>query len=371
GWILGRRVPTGELLLRAGALLETAYDVAELAPLLAQLVHDSLGLRWVRITVLLDERTPQLGEIVGTAGAAGTAGSEPAGVLDLSHAGETLGRMEYGAKSRGVVTPEDEALLVGMARQAGLAIRNARLSADLAGKVEETRSQAAEIVASRARLVTAQDDERRRLERDLHDGAQQQIVAVMAKLRMVRNRLARAEVPEAPGVSELLAELQDDTRLLLDELRELAHGIRPPVLADRGLVEALETRAARLPLSVQIQADEAARTARYADDIEGCAWFAVNEAIANAIKHADAAAVVIAVDELDDRLLVVVADDGVGFAAADPTAVRRGRGLANLQDRVEALDGRLAVTSRPGAGTRISIELPAQRAVPAGSSMSR
>jgi signal transduction histidine kinase len=205
--------------------------------------------------------------------------------------------------------------------------------------------------------VSAQEVERRRLERDLHDGAQQEIVALMAKLRLARNRLSRGD---QVGLDELLDEVQADARSLLEELRELAHGIRPPVLADRGLVGAIEARAARLPIDVAIAADPALRAARYDDDVEGAAWFAVSELCANALKHSGASRLVITVEEARGRLHVTVTDDGCGIPQQ-----RTETGLRGLRDRLEALDGRLRVTGRPGEGTQVGVSLPARRRIAA------
>ena len=350
-WAYGERVSGYDLLFRVGAALEHAYDLGELAPRLAEMVREGLGVRWARVRVAL---TPGLMETLGEAG-------EPIGAcarsMPLVHAGILVGTLDCGPRIGGVLTAADDDVLSGLARQAALAVHNARLAAELAGRLDEIGVQASELTASRERLVSAQDVERQRLERDLHDGAKQEIVALMAKLRMARNRLARGE---ESGLGELLEELQGDARTVLDDLRELAHGIRPPVLSDQGLVRAIEARAARLPLDVTIEAEPAMAGTRFADEVEGAAWFVVSEACANALKHSGAARLVISLRTAGGRLVLRVDDDGCGIAAAAAAV-----GLRPLRDRVAALGGTLAVTGRPGSGTTVEAVLPARARTPA------
>ena len=353
-WAFGQRVGGYDVMAQVGTALEHAYDLEALAPRLAEMVRDGLGLRWVRVVLTLDPALPDETECLGQAG---EVEGPMARSVPLVHAGTDVGRLECGERVDGVLTAADDAVLLDLARQAGLALHNARLGAELAGRLVEIRTQAAELTASRTRLVQAQEVERRRLERDLHDGAQQEIVALMAKLRLARNRLGRGD---QDGLDDLLDELQGDARGLLDDLRELAHGIRPPVLADRGLVGAIEARASRLPLDVAIEASPAVRDARYDDAVEGAAWFAVSELCANALKHSGAQQLVISLAEQDQQLLLRVSDNGCGIPVQ-----RAAEGLRGLRDRVEALGGRLEVSGTPGAGTAVRVLLPARRRVEA------
>lgn len=199
------------------------------------------------------------------------------------------------------------------------------------------------------RLVRAEEAGRRRIERDIHDGVQQELVALIAKLRLARNQLQRD-----PALAErTLGELQADARQALQDLRELARGIHPPLLSDHGLLAAVEARTARLPLEVSVEPDGVAGV-RYAPEVEGAAYFLVCEGLANALKHAQARRVAVRLAEQECRLCVEVADDGRGF---DPEATA-GSGLRGLADRVEALGGTLRVLSRPAEGTRLAAELP-------------
>ncbi len=350
-WAFGSRVGGRDVVTQVGTALEHAYDLAELLPRLAATVRGGLGVTWAQVHVALGAGAPEVSECLGSDGER-PAGQAAARSLPLLHAGEEIGRLECGERADGVLTPADDEVLGSLVRSVALAVHNARLAAELAGRLAEIGRQADELSASRARLVTAAESERRRLERDLHDGAQQEIVALLAKLRLARNRLARGD-GDLDGVLE---EVSGDAQGLLEELRELAHGIRPPVLADRGLVGALEARAARLPVDVEILADPAVAASRYDDDVEGAAWFAASELCTNALKHSGASRLRLSLGEEGGVLRLVVGDDGTGLpAAAD------GSGLRGLRDRVEALGGRLHVDSRPGGGTSVAVELPARR----------
>ncbi|MDP8928979.1 MAG: response regulator, partial [Actinomycetota bacterium] len=185
-----------------------------------------------------------------------------------------------------------------------------------------------------------------RIERNIHDGIQQEIVALTARLSLARNQLRR----DASLADTTLAQLQAEARQTLDNMRELAHGIHPPVLTDRGLLEAIEARAGRLPLGVTIEADATMRGARFPGAVEGAAYFLVSEAMANTLKHASAARVLVRLRLVEGGLQVEVCDDGVGF---DSAAVK-GSGLTGLRDRVEATGGILRIASTPGEGTRLT-----------------
>jgi signal transduction histidine kinase len=234
---------------------------------------------------------------------------------------------------------ERRALLTSAGAAARLALENERLQAEL-------RMQLKELRASRARIVQAGDHERRRLERNLHDGAQQRLLSLGLALQLARARLG----PESNGAAELLAEADAELRAALDELRELARGIHPAILTEQGLGAALRTLAERSPVAVNIVDIP---TDRLPAQVAAAAYFLVSEALANVAKHAHASRVHVSVVRLDRRVLVNVDDDGVGNA--DPS---RGSGLRGLADRVHALDGELIVDSPPGGGTHIHAEIP-------------
>jgi signal transduction histidine kinase len=232
---------------------------------------------------------------------------------------------------------EQQALLRSAGAAARLALENERLQAEL-------RAQLAEVRASRARIVHAGDDERRRVERDLHDGAQQRLLGIRLALQLARGRLADG----GATVDELLAEADAEVVGALEELRALARGIHPAILTEEGLAPALAALARRAPVPVEVTV----RRERLPAPIESTAYFVAAEGLANVAKHAHASRASIEVTSANGRIAVEVADDGVGGADA------AGAGLRGLRDRVEALDGRLEVESPAGGGTRISAAIP-------------
>jgi signal transduction histidine kinase len=257
--------------------------------------------------------------------------------------GELLGALSFERGRDDPVTPHERALLAEMAGQASLVLGNARLRERLRVRVEELRS-------SRQRLVAAQNDARRRLERNLHDGAQQQLVALKVKLGLARTIAAKEEAGEQ--VIELLEGLSASADEAVDSLRTLARGIYPPLLEAEGLGRALVAQARRCPVPVSV---EATSVRRYAPQVEATVYFCVLEALRNAVTHADAGEVAVTVEDRDGRLTFCVADDGSGF---DPDAREPGLGLTNMGDRLDALGGSMTVDSRLGAGTRVTGAIP-------------
>jgi signal transduction histidine kinase len=251
----------------------------------------------------------------------------------VRHQGELLGVIGVRKPPGQALTPAGTKLLEDLASQAGLVLRNVRL-------IEELRT-------SRQRLVTAQDEERRRLERDLHDGAQQRIVAIALVLRMARG-LVDPEMDAALG--QRLDQASEELTRALSELREFARGIHPAILTELGLVPALQSLAERSTVPATV---EATIDGRLPAPVEATAYFVVSEALANVGKYAKATAVTVRADALNGMLSLEIADDGVG--GADPS---RGSGLRGLGDRVAAVDGTLGVESQPGAGTRLTVRIP-------------
>jgi signal transduction histidine kinase len=347
-WVFGARLDGYEVLTRFGAMLETSPGPADLLPRLAAAIRDGLGLQWARVRLDLPA-----GGSLPTAGAAGVEpgdAPEAALIVPLIHAGTVLGRIECGDRRDGPLLEEDRRLLANLAGQAATAAHNLHLTAELSDRLDLIRRQATELTASRARVAQTQDAERQRIQRDLHDGVQQDLVALTANLALARERLRRGD----PRADESLAELQRDMRDLLGQLRDFAHAIHPPVLADQGLLEAIEAQAARLPLEVVIEADPALRGVRYPAQVETATWYVVSEALTNAVKHAQARRVHVALAQPDGHLAVEVRDDGCGF----DQATMRGIGLASLADRMAIVDGALRIDSSPGRGTTLRAEVP-------------
>jgi signal transduction histidine kinase len=270
--------------------------------------------------------------------------------VEVRQQGELLGALSVTKRRGEALTPIEQKLVDDLAHQAGLVLKNVGLSADLRARLDELR-------ASRQRLVSAQDVERRRLERDLHDGAQQHLVALKVKLGLAEMLLLR-DPTKAAGI---LGQIKGDADEALETLRDLARGIYPPLLADKGLVVALESQVRKAMVPVRV---ESAGVARYAQDIEATVYFCVLEALQNVQKYAGASQVVVRLRASTDpaTLTFEVEDDGTGFETA---TARKGAGLTNMNDRVDALGGTVQVMSHPGAGTRVSGDLRVQESVPA------
>ena len=250
-------------------------------------------------------------------------------VVEVRDRGELLGALSVAMPPSDPMNPSKERLVRDLASQAGLVLRNVRL-------VEELR-------ASQRRLVTAQDQERRRLERNIHDGAQQQLVALS-----VKTRLARDLTPRDPGkAAEMLTQIDAEIQKTLEDLRDLARGIYPPLLVDKGLGAALDAQARRSLVPTTVKADT---IGRYPPELEAAVYFSCLEALQNVAKYADASSATVTLTQSNGQLTFEVADDGSGF---DPEAVRSGTGLQGIADRLSALHGELTIRSEPGAGTRV------------------
>jgi signal transduction histidine kinase len=234
---------------------------------------------------------------------------------------------------------EEPKLVEAVAAAARLSLQNARLHAEVSAQLEKVKE-------SRSRIVAAADEERRRIERDIHDGAQQRLVALALELRSAQRRLGEDVDPELQALLESTA---DELQVAVDELRELAQGIHPGVLVQGGLAAALEALAGRSPVPVTVESTQD----RLAPEVEGTAYFVASEALANVVKHSGATKARIRATHANGTLVVEVEDDGVGGAAS-----RNGSGLRGLADRVEAQGGSLRIESAPGSGTRIVGEIP-------------
>jgi signal transduction histidine kinase len=257
----------------------------------------------------------------------------------VRHQDELLGALTITNARGHTPRPAEEKLLNDLAAQAGLVLRNVGLTAELLARLDDLQ-------ASRQRLVSAQDEERRRLERDLHDGAQQHLVGLKVKLH-----LASRQASETP-LREALISLQADADEAIEALRALAHGIYPPLLAELGLAAAIEAHARKAPIEVAVEADG---VGRYSEATEAALYFCCLEALQNVTKYAGASHAVVRLAHLDGKLNLAVSDDGAGF---DPAAAASGAGLQNMSDRVEALGGVLSIVSAPGRGTTVIASLP-------------
>jgi signal transduction histidine kinase len=380
--VYGERSAPDEALRSFGARLSRAIPLEELLLQLAESLHKTMALDaaevWTGGEGVLERAAsvpdrgpgrllvdPAEAPVVARAGVSGRAwlaiwlpslldGHRDAAVrvAPVTHSGELLGLLVVARRADERFGEEDERVLAELARQVGLALHNVRLDSALQASLDELRHKAEELQASRARIVVAADAERRRIERDLHDGAQQRLVALAVKLRLAR-RLVDADLDQARG---MLDELRDEVKDAVEELRSLAHGIYPPLLLDQGLAAALGSAAQRATIPTRV---EAGPIGRYPADLEAAAYFCCLEALQNAMKHAgpEATAVIRAWEE-DGALRFAVTDDGAGFDAATNAG---GTGFVNMADRLGAIGGTLRVESTPGGGTSVLGTVPLAR----------
>jgi signal transduction histidine kinase len=356
--VYGKRAAPYDVLSGFSEQMSETYATEELLPRMARVLAEGTGAAraevWLRVGVELRRAAAWPGEAT-TSDPRRVAGDVMPRMPDADravavlHQGELLGALTVIKRAGESLTPIEDKLISDLALQAGLVLKNVGLTAELVTRLEELR-------ASRQRLVAAQDTERRRLERDLHDGLQQELVAMLAKIRIARNQAAR----DPQAVDAPLEELHQEIRQALKDLRELAKGIHPPILSDRGLLKAIEARVAHLPIGVTVEADDGLASSRYPEEIEGAAYFFVCEGLANVLKHASAKETTIRLSSVNGSLQVEMIDDGRGFDAARVTR----SGLSGLEDRIEAVGGTLSIISRLEGGTRITARLPARRASP-------
>ena len=264
----------------------------------------------------------------------------PLSAIEVRHRDETLGALSVRMPANDPMDPTKERLIRDLAGQAGLVLRNAALIDDLK--------------ASRQRLVAAQNEERRRIERNIHDGAQQQLVALAVRLKLADSLIGSDEA----RAHAMLADLQAETNQALEDLRDLARGIYPPLLADRGLGAALQGQARKSTVPIAVEADG---IGRYPQETEAAVYFSCLEALQNIAKYAGASHATIHLAQADGALTFEIADDGVGF---DPATASRGSGLQGIADRLAALGGTVEIRSAPGGGTTVSGIVPTEREGP-------
>jgi signal transduction histidine kinase len=348
--VYGKRATPYEVLSEFSAHVAETYAAEDVLPRMARVLQEGTGAE--QATVWL-----RSGEQLRPAAASppSSNGLEPVRIdgsllpeiggadrtVAVQHQGDLLGALTVTKRRGESLTPVEQKLLEDLASQAGLVLKNVGLTQELLQRLDELR-------ASRQRLVTAQDDERRKLERNLHDGAQQHLVAFKVKLGLAK--LLAGKDPEKARAAVL--QLKADADDALETLRDLARGIYPPLLADKGLVAALESQARKATVPVAV---EAGNISRYSQEIEAAVYFCVLEALQNVQKYAHAKQVTVCVEESDGALNFAVEDDGTGFDAA---LIKKGSGLTNMRDRLDALGGGVRIQSGPDAGTRVHGHLP-------------
>ncbi len=342
--VYGRRASPYEVLTEFSHRMAETYStqdvLARMAGLLQRATGASTSTVWLRVGTEFRPAAiwPADGETSPTFPARGDTMPPLPGDLaaEVRDQGELLGALAVSMPANDPLDPGRERIVRGLAGQAGLVLRNVRL-------IEELR-------ASRQRLVTAQDHERRKLERDIHDGAQQQLVAMAVKLRLADSMVDR----DPTKARELLGQLQTETNEALQDLRDLARGIYPPLLADKGLGAAVEAQARKSPVPVQVVTDG---IGRFPQDVEAAVYFCVLEGLQNAIKHGEPTSARISMEAINGRLTFEITDDGKGF---DRSQVASGTGIQGMIDRLDAIGGSVEVRSEPGEGTTITGRVPAR-----------
>jgi signal transduction histidine kinase len=348
--VYGKRASPYEVLSAFSERVAGTYSVEDVLPRMATLLGQGTGAHdavvWLRVGTELrpsaswgmngDEpgaialRDGELPDFIGASK-----------VAAVRHRDELLGALTVTKPPNDPLTVAEDKLVEDLAAQAGLVLRNVRLTEELRANLEELR-------ASRQRLVTAQDGERRRIERNIHDGAQQQLVALAVQARMAESLAGKDPERER----ELLHMVQRGLQDALEDLRDLARGIYPPLLADQGLAAALEAQARRSPVPVAVEPEG---IGRYAQEAEAAVYFCVLEALQNVAKYAEASSATVRLRASAGELRFEVEDDGRGF---DPAATGYGTGVQGMVDRLAALGGELEVLSEPGRGTTVVGRLP-------------
>jgi signal transduction histidine kinase len=345
--VYGKRATPYEVLSEFSDKVATSFAAEDVLPRMAQILASGTGASSARVWLRFGEELrpaaswPGNGSVPPVAvedGRPGGFGQGEDGV-EVRHLGELLGALSVTMPPNDPMNPSKERLVRDLAAQAGLVLRNVRL-------IEELR-------ASRRRIVTAQDERAKQLERNLHDGAQQQLVALGVQLSLAR-RLAERDAPEMASTFDTLQQATTDA---LENLRDLARGIYPPLLADQGLVVALDGQARKAALPVEVEGEG---IGRYPQEVEAAVYFCCLEALQNVAKYANASSASIRLADRDGTVTFEISDDGTGF---DPERTPLGTGLQGMKDRVEALGGSLIVDSSPGAGATVGGSIPSRASV--------
>lgn len=350
-----------DVLSRFSETVTGGYATEELPARMSMVLAQGTGAQWAQVWLTVGDRLTLAATWPAHAEAdlqppypqpdARDATGERRRALTVRHGGQVLGVLRLQERPGLPLTSVEERLFTGLAAQAGLVLRQAALRAELAAQHEELVARAAELNASRDRVIETQDAERRRLERDLHDGAQQHLVALAVNLRLAETMAARS--PER--VARVLAEQADAALVAIDTLSELSRGIYPRLLSDEGLLPALRSAVATSPIPVTVEAEG---VGRLPNAVEAALYFCCMEAVQNAAKHSDARSVTVRLAEDPGRWRLTVTDDGAGFDQSHVGGVAAGAGLVNMADRLDTVGGTVTVGSEPGSGTTVTALVP-------------
>ena len=350
--IYGKRATPYEVLAHFADRVAGTYATEDVLPKMARALQEGTGAERAEVWLRAGDsmRLEAVSPAEASPGPPAVLGYESGSLPDFDHVdravevrhqGELLGALTLTKPANEPLKAVEDELLRNLASQAGLVMRNVGLNQEVLARLEELK-------ASRQRLVAAQDEARRRLERNLHDGAQQHLVALKVQLSLVER------VADSDKVKRMLKKVASDADDALEALRDLARGIYPPLLADQGLAAALEAQAQKAPIPVHVHADN---VSRHSEDEEAAVYFCCLEALQNAAKHAQASTAEIDLVEKEDVLAFCVRDNGRGF---DLATTPQGDGLLNMADRLEAMGGTLEVRSSHEDGTSVTGQLPLQ-----------
>jgi len=348
--VYGKRATPYEVLSEFSERVGGAYADEDVLPRMVRVLGEGVGAERADVWLVVDGQLRDVATWPSGTGVRESIPLDDGSLLSIAEtgrgfpveqAGELLGVLAVRKPSSDPLSVADEKLVSDLAAQAGLVLRNVRLSEALRARLDDLR-------AAQKRLVSAQDEERRKLERNIHDGAQQQLVALAVKARLARTLTER----DPAKAGEMLVQIEAETHDALEDLRDLARGIYPPLLADKGLEAALESQARKATVPVRVDADG---VGRFPQEMEAAVYFSALEVLQNTAKYAEATAATVTIRRTDHRLTFSVADDGKGF---DPASNVYGTGLQGIADRLGALEGELTVESLPGRGTVVSGRLP-------------
>ena len=360
GLVYGKRATPYEVLSRFSERVGGTYATEDVLPRTARVIAEGTGAERVEVWLRVGDDWRRSAAWPGDDAAPVTIPAESDEVpafegadrtIPVRHQGELLGALTVRKPASEPLTPGESKLLDDLAGQAGLVLSNARLTAELQARLEEISARADELRASRQRIVVTQDEERRRLERNIHDGAQQHLVALAVKLRLARSILEKDPEKGAATLREIAGQVAD----AVETLGALALGIYPPVLEEHGLAAALEAQARLGTVPVALDADG---TDRLPIDLEAAVYFVCLEALQNAAKYANATRVELRLRREDGELRFEVSDDGEGFV---PSANGGGTGLTGMRDRLAVFGGTVEIESAPGRGTTVRGTVPLDR----------
>ena len=339
--VFGKRATPYEVLAEFGGKVSTTFATDDVLDRMATVLAEGTGADSATVWLHVGgSMRPVATAPVGAPSPVDLAGD----AVEVVDRGEVLGALSVRMPSSDPMNPAKRKLIEDLASQAGLVLRNVRL-------IEELRG-------SRRRIVTAQDERAKKLERDIHDGAQQQLIALAVKERLAASLIGKDD----DRLRAMLEELQRETTDALEELRDLARGIYPPLLADKGLGEAIEAQARKSAVPITVECDA---IGRYSQEVESAVYFSVLEALQNIAKYADAPSAKVLLAQANGHITFEIADEGRGF---DRTTAVRGTGLQGMADRLEAIGGELTIDSAPGHGTQVIGRIPVEepRSIGAG-----